>query len=47
VQGVIVRPLRATGLPRCIRISTGTTKDNERCVAAMQKAVRVANMALR
>lgn len=46
VQGVIVRPLRATGLPRCIRISTGTTEDNERCVAAMQKAVTAADMVL-
>jgi histidinol-phosphate aminotransferase len=36
-EGVIVRPLAATGLPRCIRISTGTDEDNERCVAAMQK----------
>ncbi len=38
-QGVIVRPLRAFGLPQCIRISTGSDQDNERCVAAMQKAV--------
>jgi histidinol-phosphate aminotransferase len=38
-QGVIVRPLGAFGLPQCIRISTGTDEDNERCVAAVQKAV--------
>jgi histidinol-phosphate aminotransferase len=38
-QGVIVRPLKAFGLPQCIRISTGTDQDSERCVAAMQKAV--------
>ena len=38
-QGVIVRPLNAFGLPDCVRISTGTDEDNERCVAAMQKAV--------
>ncbi|HUJ21050.1 MAG TPA: histidinol-phosphate transaminase [Bryobacteraceae bacterium] len=38
-QGVIVRPLRAFGLPHCIRISTGTDEDNQRCVAALQKAV--------
>jgi histidinol-phosphate aminotransferase len=38
-QGVIVRPLNAFGLPNCIRISTGTDEDNERCLAAMQKAV--------
>jgi len=38
-QGVIVRPLAAFGLPHCIRISTGTDQDNERCVAAMQKVM--------
>jgi histidinol-phosphate aminotransferase len=38
-QGVIVRPLKAFGLPQCVRISTGTDEDNERSVAAMRKAV--------
>ncbi|HET9320465.1 MAG TPA: histidinol-phosphate transaminase [Bryobacteraceae bacterium] len=38
-QGVIVRPLNTFGLADCIRISTGTDEDNERFVAAMQKAV--------
>ena len=28
-QGVIVRPLKAFGLPHCIRISIGTTEENE------------------
>lgn len=43
-QGVIVRPLQPFGLPQCIRISTGTDADNERCVAAMQKAVLTARV---
>jgi len=43
-QGVIVRPLGAFGLPQCIRISTGTGEDNERCLAAMQKAVLAARV---
>jgi len=43
-QGVIVRPLNAFGLPDCVRISTGTDEDNERCVAAMQKAVLAARV---
>jgi len=43
-QGVIVRPLHTFGLPNCIRISTGTDEDNERCVAAMQKAVLAAKV---
>jgi histidinol-phosphate aminotransferase len=43
-QGVIVRPLTAFGLPQCIRISTGTDADNERCVAAIQKAVPAARV---
>jgi histidinol-phosphate aminotransferase len=36
-QGVIVRPLKAFGLPHCIRISTGTDEDNQRCVEAIEK----------
>jgi histidinol-phosphate aminotransferase len=38
-QGVIVRPLRAFGLPHCVRISTGTDEDNHICVDAMNKAL--------
>jgi histidinol-phosphate aminotransferase len=34
-EGVIVRPLRAFGLPQCIRISTGTDEENARCVQAV------------
>jgi histidinol-phosphate aminotransferase len=41
-QGVIVRPLKAFGLPQCIRISTGTDEDNQRCMAALQRAVQTA-----
>jgi histidinol-phosphate aminotransferase len=41
-QGVIVRPLRAFGLPQCLRISTGTDEDHRRCLAALQKAVETA-----
>jgi len=37
VQGVIVRPLKAFGLPQCIRISTGTDEDNQRAVEALQR----------
>lgn len=36
-QGVIVRPLRAFGLPHCVRISTGTERENEQCVAAIRR----------
>jgi histidinol-phosphate aminotransferase len=43
-QGVIVRPLKAFGLAHCIRISTGTDEDNQRCVAAMRKAVMAAKV---
>jgi len=43
-QGVIVRPLKAFGLPRAIRISTGTDEGNDRCVAAMQKALLAAKV---
>jgi len=37
-QGVIVRPLTSFGLPNCIRISTGTDDDNQRCVEAIEKS---------
>ena len=43
-QGVIVRPLKSFGLPQCIRISTGSDEDNQRCLAAMQKAVMAAKV---
>ncbi|MGI8958719.1 MAG: histidinol-phosphate transaminase [Bryobacteraceae bacterium] len=34
-QGVIVRPLKATGLPNCIRVSVGTKAENEICAKAL------------
>jgi histidinol-phosphate aminotransferase len=36
-QGIIVRPLKSFGLPQCIRISTGTDEENQRCVEAIEK----------
>jgi len=38
-RGVIVRPLKSFGLPQCIRISTGTQEQNERCVETMGEIV--------
>jgi histidinol-phosphate aminotransferase len=38
-RGVIVRPLKATGLPECLRVSVGTKEENEMCVEAL-KCVR-------
>jgi histidinol-phosphate aminotransferase len=35
-QGIIIRPLAGWGLPNCIRISTGTDEDNQRCVEAIR-----------
>ena len=37
-QGVVVRPLKAFGLPNCLRISTGTDEDNRLCVEALRRA---------
>jgi histidinol-phosphate aminotransferase len=37
-EGIIIRPLASFGLPNCVRISTGTMADNERCVQAIQKS---------
>jgi histidinol-phosphate aminotransferase len=38
-QGIIVRPLRAFGLPHCLRVSTGRDEDCKACVEAMEKAL--------
>jgi histidinol-phosphate aminotransferase len=40
-QGIIIRPLTAFGLPKAVRISTGTDQDNERCVEAVDKLSEV------
>jgi len=37
-QGVVVRPLKAFGLPNCLRISTGTDEDNQLCVDALRRS---------
>jgi histidinol-phosphate aminotransferase len=37
-RGVIVRPLKAMGLPRCLRISIGTQDENEMCVQSLSGA---------
>jgi histidinol-phosphate aminotransferase len=36
-RGVVVRPLKAFGLPNCLRISTGTDADNQLCIDAWRK----------
>jgi histidinol-phosphate aminotransferase len=36
-QGIIVRPLRAFGLPQCLRISTGLDEHNRRLVDAIAR----------
>jgi len=36
-HGVVVRPLKAFGLPACLRISTGTDEDNRLCMDAMRR----------
>jgi histidinol-phosphate aminotransferase len=39
-QGVVVRPLKAFGLPACLRISTGTDADNQLCIEAFHRLGR-------
>jgi histidinol-phosphate aminotransferase len=34
-RGVIVRPLTATGLPNCLRVSVGTSEENEMFIAEL------------
>jgi histidinol-phosphate aminotransferase len=37
-QGVVVRPLKAFGLPNCLRISTGSDEDNQLCIEALRRS---------
>ena len=37
-QGVVVRPLKAFGLPNCLRISTGTDEDSSLCIEAFRRS---------
>jgi histidinol-phosphate aminotransferase len=37
-QGVIVRPLKAFGLPECLRVSTGTDEDTALCVESFRRS---------
>lgn len=39
-RGVIVRPLKSFGLPRCIRITVGQPTENEMCVEALQELLQ-------
>jgi histidinol-phosphate aminotransferase len=36
-RGIIIRPLRAFGLPKCVRVSTGLDQENARFLAALQE----------
>ncbi|MBV8819145.1 MAG: histidinol-phosphate transaminase [Acidobacteriaceae bacterium] len=36
-QGIIIRPLKSFGLPNCVRISTGSDHDHQRCIEAIEK----------
>lgn len=43
-QGIVVRPLRAFGLPQCVRVSIGTEEQNALCVGAMERVLAGANV---
>ena len=38
-NGVIIRPLRAFGLPHCVRVSVGTEEASQLCVRVMREAL--------
>jgi len=40
----VVRPLKAFGLPNCLRVSTGTDADNQLCMDAFRAATRRARL---
>jgi len=39
-EGVIVRPLGPQGMPNCIRITIGTTVQNDRAIRSLQKVLK-------
>ncbi len=43
-RGTIIRPLKAFGLPHCLRISIGTPEENERCVENLRHALMEATV---
>ena len=43
-QGVVVRPLTAFGLPNCLRISTGSDEDINRCLEAFRRSYATSNL---
>jgi histidinol-phosphate aminotransferase len=43
-QGIIVRPLKGYNLPEWVRISVGTMEENKKCVAALNKVMREAEI---
>jgi histidinol-phosphate aminotransferase len=38
-QGIVIRPLRAFGLPACVRISTGTDEQIDQCISALERVL--------
>lgn len=38
--GVFVRPLKAFGLPHCLRISVGVPEENTQCISALRKVTQ-------
>jgi histidinol-phosphate aminotransferase len=38
-QGVIVRPVANYAMPEYLRITIGTTQENERCIIALQQVM--------
>ncbi len=36
-RGVVIRPLKSFGLPRCVRISTGTDEENQIAIDAIER----------
>lgn len=38
-RGVIIRPLAASGLPNCLRISVGKPEENERCLEVLRQVL--------
>ncbi len=43
-RGVIIRPLKAFGLPRCVRITIGTEEENAICLSQIKRIVSTVSL---
>ncbi|MGH9612094.1 MAG: aminotransferase class I/II-fold pyridoxal phosphate-dependent enzyme, partial [Bryobacteraceae bacterium] len=43
-RGIVIRPLKSFGLPRCVRISIGTDEENRIAIEAIERVMDAARV---